>query len=387
MSRLQHFVADLLERQGALVAPLDAECLEVLAPPDLQQSLGIPDFCRLGFGTTLRAGAQRVAIEADWLDRFAGLMGERGRWTRRILQPSNPPLSGVDRLLEHEIAFGNAIYRLRGIDPAWTRYLILDFRFSALSDEQRHGLLRLGVNLATGAMLDGALERLLSRVAEETADAALPETAALPPPWDRQRVLDLARRALPARLERQLEPFTKGLHRRLTRDQERIYGYYNELYHDAMRRIAGMVPSEENGRRREQQRADAIAREYRARLDDLTHKYALRVTVEWVQTLEIIMPVQRLELLVRRRKGERVIHLDWNPLARALEHLPCELSHAAERFRLVCDDALHLVSAPGLAPCPSCGKPYCRVCHPARCARCGHAAAFGPAFSLENSGM
>jgi hypothetical protein len=372
-SRFQDFVATLLEREGALVQPLDATCLDVVVPQPLQRALGIPEFCRLGFATAVPAGARRVAMEADWLERFAEVIGERGRWMRRVLSPANPPLTGVERLLEQEIALGNATYRLRGVSAAWTRYLILDFRFSALSDEKRDGLLRFGVNLATGAMLEGVLDRLTPWLAEDAVDTPIPEGAELPPAWERQRLLDLTRQTLRPRVERQLGSFIKGLHRRLARDRDRIFGYYNDLYRDAMRRLASHAADDEEARRREQHRADAIAREYRARLDDLAQKYALRVTAELVQTLELVMPVQRIELVVRRRKGERILQLDWNPLARRLEHPPCEFGHDPERVRLVCDDALHLVSAPGLAPCPGCGKPYCRRCHPLRCAKCGHA--------------
>ena len=96
----------------------------------------------------------------------------------------------------------------------------------------------------------------------------------------------------------------------------------------------------------------------------------MRVTVAWVQTLELVMPVQRFAVQIRRRKAERVIHLDWNPLARRLETPPCEFSGAAERPRLVCDDAIHLVTPAGLAPCASCGKPFCRACHRERCPKC-----------------
>ena len=69
------------------------------------------------------------------------------------------------------------------------------------------------------------------------------------------------------------------------------------------------------------------------------------------------MPVVRLEVLVRRRKAERVVWLDWNRLARRLESPACEDNFAPERPRLACDDAVHLVSANGLAPCAGCGKP------------------------------
>jgi len=94
------------------------------------------------------------------------------------------------------------------------------------------------------------------------------------------------------------------------------------------------------------------------------------VSVEWAQTLELVMPVQRFTVQVRRRKAEREICLDWNPLARRLESPACEFSYSTERPRLVCDDALHLVTADGLAPCAGCGKAFCRACHRERCPKC-----------------
>ena len=82
-------------------------------------------------------------------------------------------------------------------------------------------------------------------------------------------------------------------------------------------------------------------------MHDLSRQYAMRVAVEWMQTLELVMPVQRFAVRIRGRKAERVTHLDWSPLARRLETPPCEFSYSADRPRLVCDDALHLVTAEG----------------------------------------
>jgi len=373
MGPLQHFVAALLEREGALVQAIHPDGLEVVAPPPLQRALQLPEFSRLGFGTALPEGGRRIGMEADWLDRFGGLIGERGHAIRRVLAPDNPALAGAERLIEHEVELGNAPVRLLGVAPAWTRYLILDFRFTALSDEKRDGLLRLGINLATGAVLDQVLERLAPWLGDEGGDSALPGGVELPPAWNRARLLDMVGQALRPRLERQLAPFVGSLRRRLGRDQERLHSYHDDLHREAQARLAGL-PEGADGRKRELQRIEAIAREYRAKLDDLSHKYALRVAIEWVQTLELVMPVQRLELLVRRRKSERTIRLDWNPLARRLEQPPCEFSHAPDRPRLACDEALHLVSPPGLAPCSACGKAYCRACHRERCPKCGHAA-------------
>jgi hypothetical protein len=266
-----------------------------------------------------------------------------------------------------------------GITPAWTRYLLLDFRYSALSEEKRDGVVRLIVNLATGAMPDGLLGQISQRLADDSlaptgADIspAMPAAADLPPLWDSARVRDLATRALPPRLDAALAPFVKGLHRRLGRDQERLYAYHNDMHREATRRMMAL-PDGDPARKREQQRMEAVAREYQAKLDDLARQYALRVSVEWVQTLELAMPVQRFEVQVRRRKAARTILLDWNTLARRLEPPSCEYSHSGERPRLVCDDALHLVAPSAFGPCEGCGKAFCRACHRNACPKCAMA--------------
>jgi len=232
-------------------------------------------------------------------------------------------------------------------------------------------VLRLGVNLATGALPDAVVEQMqiAGWLAADGPGAALPAEAELPEDWQRDRLLQLVDRALRPRLDAALDPFVKVLRRRLGRDQERLYAYHNDLHRETLRRLS-LLAEGDAGRPREQLRQEAIRREYHAKLEDLSRQYAMRVAVEWVQTLELVTPVQRFAVQIRRRKAERVIHLDWNPLARRLESPACEFSGSAERPRLVCDDALHLVTAEGLAPCAGCGRAFCRACHRERCPRC-----------------
>ena len=52
--------------------------------------------------------------------------------------------------------------------------------------------------------------------------------------------------------------------------------------------------------------------------------YALRVTVEWIQALELFVPVQRYQVVLRRRKGERVVQLDWHAAVRLAEPPPID---------------------------------------------------------------
>jgi len=378
--RMQGFVASLLRHEGALVEAIEPDGLEILAPSPVQQALGIGELSRLGFGTTLPQAAQRVGIEGDWLDRFARLLGSRGRFTRRVLSvPARTP-NDPERLVGQELLLDNATFRLLGVTPAWTRYLVLDFRASAVSDDKRDFMLRLGVNLATGALPDAMLAAVIASLGMEETGAAGPDEGDLPALWDRARLLALVARSLPPRVETALDPFIKGLRRRLTRDQDRLHRYHNDLHREAKRRALGLAEGDPK-RAREDQRAEAIEREYRARLDDLARQYATRVTIEWVRTLELVMPVQRFAIQIRRRKADRVIHLDWNPIVRRLEPPVCEFTASTERPRLVCDDALHLVVPAGLGPCPGCGRPFCRACHPERCPKCGVGTAARPTLT------
>lgn len=373
--RMQAFVASLLRQNDALVEAIDPEGLEVLAPPPVQHALELGELSRLGFGAVLPIGAQRVGLEGDWLARFGAMLGAQGRWARQVLMAPIRPPGDPEHLLRHDLVLDNATFRLLRAAPAWTRYLLLDFRISAVSDDKRDFMLRLGINLATGAVPDTVVAAF-TPILEEQAfhvdqpNPALPDPALLPEMWDRQRLLDLVGRALPPRLNAALDPFVKGLRRRLGRDQDRLYTYHNDLHREAMRR-ASTWSADDARRHREEQHSAAIGREYRAKLDDLARQYATRVTFEWVQTLELVMPVQRFEVQIRRRKADRTLWLDWNPVVRRLEAPVCDATASMDRPRLVCDDALHLVVPAALGPCADCGRAFCRACHPTRCPKCG----------------
>ena len=369
--RLREFAAGVLAEAGALVERLEPEGLEALLPAPVQQALQTPDWLRLGFATELPPEAQRVSLESDWLTRLGGLLGERGRRATCVLPMVLPPLPHPERLLEHGLILHNAVYRLAGVRPAWTRYRLLVCRYIAISDEKREGIITFGMNLTSGSALDPFVDVLLAAVTDDTSTqaATVPSDVELPPDWTVARLHTCLTRALPARVGAHLHPFISGMQRRLDRDLAQVFEYYSGLRQESWQRL--QRPGADTAR--EQLRLEAAEREYHAKVADLRQKYALRVTVELSQTLELIMPVQRLTLLVRRRKGERQIAMDWNPLARKLEPPPCEWSYTAEVTRLVCDEALHLVSPPAHAPCAQCGRAYCRLCQPRHCPKCGQA--------------
>jgi hypothetical protein len=389
MTALRDFVADLMERRGAAVEALEPDGLAVIAPPEVRAAFGWPELARLGFGAELPSAAERIGIEGDWLDRFGALLADHGRYAERQIVLDQPPAAGdPERLLGHALDLPNAVWRFQGQRPASTRCLLIAFRTTAVSDEKRENILWMGFNTGTGAALGDVLARLRASLADQpwqAPDPAVREAAG--PGWDAACLEARVRPMLDAAVRAELAPFLRSMQRRLARDHTRLHGYHDDLRRESLKRLVALEglagAKADANRQREQQRIAAIEREYRAKLDDLSHNYALRVTVDWIQTLELFVPVQRLEALIRRRKGERLIHLDWHPLARLAEPPLCDWGVGLSATRLVCDERLHLTEPAGQDPCPGCAKPFCRACHPAACPRCGRPASEERAAAFE----
>lgn len=382
MGALRDFVADMLEAEGAAIEPVEPDGLEVLAPPDLRAAMGWAEFARLGFGATLPAGAMPIGLEGDWLDRFGTLLGERGRLAERQLVVADNVAAPRDpeRLLDRALDLPNAVWRLHDAKPAWTCCLLLACRYTAISDEKREGLVWLGFNQGTGAVMDGDFLRRLRTHLAGVVDWQVPEPdirRAAGAAWDAATLAAQVRPLVEHQVRRDLEPFLNATRRRLDRDRGRIHEYHDDLRRTAQMKLAALGSAlgekAETDRKRETLRIAAIEREYAAKLDDLRHNYALRVTVDWMQGLTLFTPVQRYEVLIKRRKGERIVHIDWHPALRMIEPAPCDWGLGVGRARLVCDDRLHLTDPSGQAPCRFCGKAWCRACHSAACPRCGQA--------------
>ena len=181
-------------------------------------------------------------------------------------------------------------------------------------------------------------------------------------------------RSLPPRVAQHLGRFIQVLKRRQERDSERLHGYFSDMRKEILARMAkdakGAKEINPEDAEKYKLRLDSIEREYNSKIVDLRQKYALNVETTFIQGMVLEMPVFRLNLLLRRKKGERRIHLDWNPLVRKLETPPCEYSFTGTPLRTVCDDALHLVSPDAHSGCPHCGKPFCRACHEDHCPKC-----------------
>src|ERR1700692_3429834 len=173
MSALRDFAADLLELCGAAVVPLESEEADVLAPASVQEAMAWPEIARLSFGAERSEGAIPIGWEGDCLERFERLLGTRGTWTERALAPAPMTLRDHERILDRALELPNAVWRLQSVTSAAARCVLLAFRYSALSDEKREGVIWLGFNETTGSTLGDVLPRL--RASSTVAASMAPE--------------------------------------------------------------------------------------------------------------------------------------------------------------------------------------------------------------------
>ena len=271
MGALRDFVADLLDSEGAVVEPVEPDGLDVLAPEPLRAAMGWPELARLGFGAQLPPGAMPVGLEGDWLDRFGTLLGDRGRFAERQLvlpAPVAPP-GDPERRLDGALDLRNAIWRLRDAKPAWTRCLLLAFRYTAISDERREGLIWLGFNTGTGAVLDDDMVARLRHLLAGDMEWRAPDPAVRSeagPACDAPMLAERTRAWLDHLVRRDLDPFLRAMRRRLDRDCARVHEYHDDLRRNALTKLAGLQSATGDKAEADRKRESHAGGRHRARI-------------------------------------------------------------------------------------------------------------------------
>jgi len=373
MSDLKSFFSRMLTAKDAIVEPIEPDGINLLLPRSLQQSLKLPEFCRLGFGPITPDNAEKVTLNTDYLECAGEILGNDGRFLSLSYNgqssykwPSNP-----DLLLQKNMGLTNAAYRLKDTKKTTTSYLLLTCKAVAISDEKREDVLHLCINEGSGCVAEAMENRLISYVRSisnkdymkaEKIDATLPL----------QKVAELAIKQLPVLVEKKFAPFLSAMERRMGRDLDRLHTYYSDLQREAAQRYVDKQ-NKKSGEEicdRERLKLSAIEREYPGKVEDLKRKFAITIETELIQLLRITMPVYRLCLTVMRKKGKRDIFIDWNPLSRKLELPACEACFSPLNSCLVCNENLHMLCSKCLSVCDVCNKRYCRACSPGKCSRC-----------------
>ena len=251
---------------------------------------------------------------------------------------------------------------LIGIGAAVAPYLLLHFKYTALSDERHEGMVSLAVNERTLNVVEG-LSELIPQL------ALTPKLADDVPEADLERTYTRARRAAQRAIQDGLVDFVKSMNRRLNRDVQRVTEYYRTIQQEIATNIQKKSLAAEE-REREESRIRATEVELERKIRDVQAKYDLSVRVEVVGVLRLFVQVMLLSLTVMRRKWAVPVMLAWNPLLRELERVTCVGCFRPDKKIFICDDQRHTVCPECFAPCPACQHPCCRACTPRGCPRC-----------------
>jgi len=357
-------VAEVLELSGCAVEK-NGEYLEALVPGEIAKTLHTPELAKLYFNPEhAKQDGELVTFQSDFVDRLFVLMQGAGNYARLTLH--NLYLKQSTRsAAEQRFAVLNGLGRALDAMERRLSYAQFNFKYTAVSDEKKEGLVSTIINEQTLAEAsDMAAQLSWAELTETSHHAELPSHSF-------HDLYAAACRSVESSIGRELSEFTKSLNRRLQRDIGRLSEYYESLGAEIRRKIARRS-LEGKEREDEEARIRATELELERKIVDQREKYAMKINVEPVNFLRIFMPVMAVNFEVRFRKAVREILLIWNPLTKDFETLVCQ-GCATGLYRFyVCEEKLHTICADSFK-CAGCGRNICRACHPKKCPKCGMA--------------
>lgn len=370
---LPEVLADILANKGALLERTGDGSLEFVAPPSLSKTLGIPEHGRLCFTyDSFDEIAISATYESEFFRSIERLFSGKGKRAKAIYFSQLPHIEKISKWISEKVALSNATFRLQKSENRKITYALIFFKYVALSDEKREGILSLLVNeqnLST-FVLNGNLMNFWEELKE-------PEDI-LPGSEEVSKALQAGHSAASLMIKEEFEPFIKSLERRLNRDVKRVFEYYEALRGEIQKAFEKkFLPSKDSPEEQKGEvtkmlsgKLDAVEGEKRYKVQDLVSKYALNVRIEPVCIIEIETGSLVFWVEIKRRLSSRAFPLTYNPLLKKVDALPCEGCFYPRGAYYICDEKLHILCAACFRKCPGCGRQYCAACHPNGCPRC-----------------
>lgn len=378
MSRpLAEVISDIFTYHGAVVEETEDGHLEFLAPRDLCEVLGLPGEGLLNFSYSDSPEETILAsYDSELFQSMEKLFVRNGRLTTGTYPPFEPNITKLSKKIAEEVVFSNAIFHKEGLQKRNVSYLLILFKYTALSDVKREGVITLMMNEINRSCVP--VYQDVSGILSESSDTKMKQDRAIEAPLNLLRAVCSGASMM---VKEELVDFIKSLERRLNRDIKRVYDYYETLKKETVRVIekkrAIMEDSTEmnkdkapKGVDRLLSKIDAIETEQEWKTQDLISKYALKIEVEPVSVVRLETVSTVFWINLKRRLSTRRFPLTYNSILRRLDPLPCESCFYPRPGYYICDDKLHIVCARCFEKCPQCGKQFCSACYTGRCPKC-----------------
>src|SRR3989304_5721365 len=373
--QLPEVVTDILTYKGAVVEQTDNGVLDIIFTTDLSETLNIPEYARLYFSHEAQSDDGIYAsYDSDVFSSMAKLFSVKGRFSEAKFEASfQPKMEKLTKTISEKIAFSNATFRIERTEQKNIPYLLVYFKYTALSDEKHEGVMPVlinGLNLSVSPF-ENYVDELIPML-KETGHVSGSDT-------NRSEMIKVFKAAYSAGtriVEKRLKDFVRSLERRLNRDTRRVYEYYETLKKETELAIWKKARThtedktiKDDAIERLRTKHDAIESERNWKIQDLISRYALSIQIEPVSAICIEAPSSLFLINIRRRLASRQFPVTYNPLTRHLDPLPCESCFHPKGAFYICDDRLHIVCAGCFRTCPDCSKHYCNACYGA-CPKC-----------------
>lgn len=363
MSRgLQEVIADILTHSGAVVEKKADGDVEVVVPPEVSALLGIPEYATLAFTfDRARSDAVYASYDSDLFASIKNLLGNKGMVAFASIEPYIPKLEKAAAQIAGRAFFENATFRPDVTETSDIAYLLAFFRFTALSDEKREGIVPVLINCINKSAVP--IHDNAAGVLDLLKGNNEPKIIGGPALVEMVKPAYLAASGI---VMEGMEDFIRGSERRLNRDVKRVYEYYETLKGETKKSIKKKEGADSE---RLAGKMEAIEGERKWKIHDLISKYALSIRVEPVSLIVIETGGAIFWINIKRRLASRRFPITFNPITRHFDPLPCESCFHPKGGYHVCDEKLHIVCSRCMKPCASCGREYCRACHKV-CPKC-----------------
>lgn len=365
MQGLAEWTRDVLLSRGALADTDEGEAVRAFLPEEMARALGAPEWLSLRFGAG--PGADDAG---EWIERLGGLLpGGPIVAAARPRSPASVQAVDAEAVLTHGMAIQNGIYRRLEDYAAAANYCAFTFEYTVESDDRNLAITTVCLN-ATAQSEVPRPESFVQAIRDSLEEDPSPRVSV----QELVRLFSAAELTARREIGKQAAGLAESANRRLARDIERVESYYAGLAAQIGKRLAKRA-ADPQATEKERSRAAATEADRAGKIEDLVRKHSLKVRIALAGCLLATLPVREISVLLIRKKEERRRVVHWNPVLRVLEPLLCEACFGRAHPVYLCE-RVHCLCKECWAPCPACGKSFCRVCR-TRC-RCGGSTPSGP---------
>lgn len=266
-------------------------------------------------------------------------------------------------------------FQWQKIKPVWEgaherlhSYVVIYYKYKAVSDDRREGVVSAVVSEQTGAVIEEFKEHIepllskaipASRKHENICVSRLPAA----------EVFHHAYTGVKGMVYRELHEFISSMERRRARDSARIDEYYTTLTRQIEDYIARRA-LEADTLKKQQQKLHAVERDRAHKQRDITEKYTVDIALTPFAAIRIFVPVLVNPVVLFHGKERCAITLVWNSITRQFDPLSCKQCKGAMYTIGTCENWHLVCSACAQSVCRMCGKKQCLVCASV-CKRCG----------------